>query len=155
MTVTDRGDAPAPPRSVGRAPRGRLALYMAVVSVLGLPLTVWAAYDAAVIGTSMPLAVVGLLVVALVVGELLPIADLPRRPQQRRDHHLHDLRPRAAARRAARPGRARPGAPLVLDDVRRRKHWSRPFFNVAQYALAFAAARGAYCLLTGSRPPAR
>ena len=38
---------------------------------------------------------------------------------------------------------------MVLDDCRRRKHWSRPLFNTAQYTIAFVAARGTFCLLTG------
>jgi diguanylate cyclase (GGDEF)-like protein len=42
-------------------------------------------------------------------------------------------------------------APLVMDDIRRRKHWSRPVFNVAQYALAIIGARATFCLLSHHR----
>jgi diguanylate cyclase (GGDEF)-like protein len=38
--------------------------------------------------------------------------------------------------------------PLVVDDLKRRKHWSRPVFNVSQYALAILAARGVYAVLS-------
>jgi diguanylate cyclase (GGDEF)-like protein len=36
---------------------------------------------------------------------------------------------------------------MVVDDVRRGKHWSRVLFNVGQYTLTFAASRAAFCLL--------
>ncbi|MBT0773764.1 EAL domain-containing protein [Kineosporia sp. J2-2] len=38
--------------------------------------------------------------------------------------------------------------PLVVDDLKRGKHWSRPVFNLAQYVLSAAAARWAYCLIS-------
>ena len=149
MIVTDRESAPAPSRSVGRTPRGPLALYMLVVTVLGLPLTAWAVGDAVAVGTTMPLLVIGLMVVGLVVGELLPISI--SRDGRSSDEITISTTFALALLLVAPLGLviAAQALPLVLDDLRRHKHWSRPLFNVAQYALAFGAARGAYCLLTG------
>ncbi|GAB3268927.1 putative bifunctional diguanylate cyclase/phosphodiesterase [Kineosporia babensis] len=39
--------------------------------------------------------------------------------------------------------------PLVVDDVKRGKHWSRPVFNLAQYVISAAAARGTFSLIAG------
>jgi len=39
--------------------------------------------------------------------------------------------------------------PLVADDVKHGRHWSRPLFNLAQYVLASTATRAVFCLLTG------
>lgn len=39
--------------------------------------------------------------------------------------------------------------PLVIDDLKRGKHWSRPVFNLAQYMLSAAAARWVFCLIAG------
>jgi diguanylate cyclase (GGDEF)-like protein len=39
--------------------------------------------------------------------------------------------------------------PLLIDDLKRGKHWSRPVFNLGQYVLATAAARWSFCVLTG------
>ncbi|GAB6900264.1 putative bifunctional diguanylate cyclase/phosphodiesterase [Kineosporia succinea] len=39
--------------------------------------------------------------------------------------------------------------PLVIDDLKQGRHWSRPVFNLAQYVLAVAAGRWIFCLLAG------
>lgn len=39
--------------------------------------------------------------------------------------------------------------PLVVDDLKRGKHWLKPVFNLAQYVLSAAAARWVFCLIDG------
>src|SRR3712207_3497993 len=41
--------------------------------------------------------------------------------------------------------------PLVIDDIRRGKHWARPLFNVAQYTLTLAASKAVFVALAGDR----
>jgi len=41
--------------------------------------------------------------------------------------------------------------PLLVDDLKRGRHWSRPVFNLGQYVLAVAAARWSFSLLADQR----
>jgi len=126
-----------------------LGLFMLVVSLIGLPLAAWSVVE--LVGTRLVVAIpnLALLVVVLVVGELLPIT-IPR--QGRSSDEITISTTFAVALLLIAPiGLVvlAQALPMVVDDFRRRKHWSRPLFNTAQYTLAFAAARGTFCLLTG------
>ncbi len=132
-----------------RARRSALQAYLDGVSLLGLPLAVWAVADYLRTGSTPDPALLALLVAVLVVGELLPIHIA--RPGRRTDEITISTAFALALLFVAPLGVAvlAQSVPLVIDDLRRRKHWRAVLFNIAQYTLTFAAARGAYCLLTG------
>ena len=132
-----------------RARRSALQAYLDGVSLLGLPLAVWAVADYLRTGSSLDPALLALLVAVLVAGELLPIHIA--RPGRRTDEITISTTFALALLFVAPLGVVvlAQSVPLVIDDLRRRKHWRAVLFNIAQYTLTFAAARGTYALLTG------
>ncbi len=132
-----------------RSDASRLRIYMTAVSLLGLPIALWACLDFARTGTTLDPALLGLLIAVLVAGELLPIHI--SRPGRRTDEITISTTFALALLFIAPLGVVllAQALPLMVDDLRRRKHWTRVLFNIAQYALTFSAARGTYCLLTG------
>ena len=145
----DRGAAPPGPRSSRWHRPSRLSVYMCAVSAAGLPAAAWAAVDLLRTGPRLGLGLLTLLVTVLVVGELVPI-EISRRGRVS-DEITISTTFAVALLLVAPLGVVvlAQALPLVFDDVRRRKHWTRPFFNTAQYTLTFFAARGTYCALTG------
>ncbi len=126
-----------------------LDTFMLLVGLVGLPLGVWSVVELLRTPLQIGLTNLAVLVVVLVGGELLPIT-IPR--QGRESDEITISTTFAIALLLIAPiGLVvlAQALPMVLDDFRRRKHWTRPLFNVAHYTVAFFAARGAFCLLTG------
>ena len=139
--------APPRPRPWGRV--APLGAWMTAVSVVGLPLAVWLCVRALGVPSPLPDRALVVLVLALVVGELLPI-EIAR--NGRRSDEITISTTFALALVLVAPlGLAvlAQAVPLVLDDVRRGKDWTRPVFNIAQYTLTFTATRAAYCAVSG------
>ena len=144
----DREAAPAS-RSAGRLHPTPLGLYMLAVSVVGLPLAVWSVLRLGDAAPDVSYLTLLVLVVALVAGELMPI-EISRRGRVSDEITISTtfalalllIAPLGVVVLAQ-------AVPLVTDDVRRRKHWSRPLFNTAQYTLTFVAARATYAALAG------
>ena len=127
----------------------RLDAYMALVCLAGLPLALWTLVRLP--GTVLvdDLAVLVVLGLVLVVGELLPI-EVSRRGRVSDEITISTTFALALVFVAPLGVVVLAQAlPLVFDDLRRRKHWSRPFFNTAQYTLTLVAARLTYCTLAG------
>ena len=126
-----------------------LAVFMLLTCVLGLPLAAWTVVELLRTPLDVGIANIVLLVAVLVVGELLPIT-IPRRGRAS-DEITISTTFAVALLLVAPIGLVvlAQALPMVFDDCRRRKHWSRPLFNTAQYTIAFVAARGTFCLLTG------
>jgi len=122
---------------------------MLLTSAVGLSLAAWTLVELFRTPLDAGIPSLVLLVVVLVVGELLPIT-IPR--QGRESDEITISTTFAIALLLVAPiGLVvlAQALPMVYDDCRRRKHWSRPLFNTGQYALSYAAARGTFCLLTG------
>ena len=137
-------------RRVLQRPRASgLGLFMLVTSAVGLSFAAWAVAELVRTPLEVGIPNLALLVVVLVVGELLPIT-IPR--QGRASDEITISTSFAIALLLVAPiGLVvlAQALPMVYDDFRRQKHWSRPLFNTAQYALSYAAARATFCLLTG------
>ncbi|MGZ6826244.1 MAG: putative bifunctional diguanylate cyclase/phosphodiesterase, partial [Mycobacteriales bacterium] len=120
-----------------------------MTTLVGLPLAVW--LGTAVPGADRPVdnGTLAALTAALFVGELLPIQIV--RNGRHSDEITISTTFALALILVAPLGVAvvAQAVPLVIDDVRRRKDWTRPLFNVAQYTLTFAATRLAYALVAG------
>jgi diguanylate cyclase (GGDEF)-like protein len=123
-----------------------LVVHLALVCLTGLPLAVWLCWRHPVTGsTDVPLVLA--LATVLVLGELLPI-QVSRRGRQSDEITISStcalaliiVAPLSVAILAQT-------LPMVVDDVRSGKHWTRVLFNVGQYALTFTACRAAFCLL--------
>jgi predicted signal transduction protein with EAL and GGDEF domain len=129
--------------------RPRLGAYMVVVVVAGLPLAAWLV--AALRTTTATVGAAGLVVllVLLVVGELVPI--VVARHGRQSDEITISSTVALAMLFVAPLGYAvlAQAIPLVVDDLRRGKHWSRPIFNIAQYALTLAASRWVFVTVSG------
>src|SRR5690348_11406490 len=126
---TGREHAARPPRPVAGLTLGR---FMAAVSLVGLPVVAWPLWQlGAVDWAGSPVGVPELVVLALalVVGELLPIEVA--RHGRRTDEITISSTVALAMIFVAPLGCVilAQAAPLVLDDLRRGKHWSRPVFN--------------------------
>ena len=132
-----------------RLPGSPLGRYMTAVTLVGLPVWVWTCLDLVHTVVQLDVTLLAVLVAGLVVGELMPIS-ISR--QGRSSDEVTISTTFALALLIVAPLGVvvlAQSIPLVLDDVRRGKHWSRPLFNLAQYTLTFSAARATYCLLTG------
>lgn len=146
---TDREPARPRSRSAGRLGCTRLGILMAVVSLAGLPLASWAVVDLLRSGLGIDVVLLSALVLVLVIGELIPI-EISRRGRVSDEITISTTFALALLFLAPLGWVVLAQAlPLIFDDLRRKKHWTRPVFNTAQYALTFVAARGAFCLLTG------
>jgi diguanylate cyclase (GGDEF)-like protein len=142
---TATGDTPAV--TAARLRFSRLEAYMALVCLAGLPLAVWTLLQLRTAEVGDDVAVLAVLVVVLVVGELLPI-EVSRRGRISDEITISTTFALALVFIAPLGLVVLAQAlPLVFDDVRRRKHWSRPLFNTAQYTLSLVAARLTYCTL--------
>jgi diguanylate cyclase (GGDEF)-like protein len=149
VTLVDQGRARARPWSRLVRDRTSLDVYMTVVCLLGLPAAVWSVLRLTDAPLRLPVQTLVALVVVLVIGELLPI-DISRRGR------VHDQITISTTFALALVLIAPLGVvvlaqavPLVYDDLRRGKHWTRPVFNTAQYTLTFFAARATYCTIAG------
>ncbi len=148
MSGDDRG-GPATAAGPRRRRFAPLGAFMLVITVLGLPL-------AAVLlgeGLTSPVlpspATLAVLVVALVFGELLPIQIA--RNGRRSDEITISTTFAIALLLVAPLGLVivAQAIPMIFDDLRRRKHWTRLLFNIAQYTLAFTATRLVFSLVSG------
>jgi diguanylate cyclase (GGDEF)-like protein len=131
----------------------RLDVFMAATVACAVPVTASAVHAVAAVPRGIPLALVAVLAVGVVLGELFPI-EIAR--NGRHGDEITVSTTLALALVLVAPlgwALLAQSAPLVVDDLRRRKHWSRPVFNVAQYALTFAAAKAAFCLFEGTGEP--
>jgi diguanylate cyclase (GGDEF)-like protein len=133
--------------------RWRLDVFMAATVACAVPVTVSAVHSVTPVPRGIELALVAVLAVGVVLGELFPIEIA------RNGRHGDEITVSTALALAlvvvAPLGWALLAqfVPLVVDDVRRRKHWSRPVFNVAQYALTFAAAKAAFYVFERTGDP--
>ena len=137
-------------RASDRSSTAGLDAFMLLIGLIGLPLAVWSVLELARTPLDVGLTNLAVLVVVLVGGELLPIT-IPR--QGRDSDEITISTTFAIALLLIAPiGLVvlAQALPMAFDDFRRRKHWTRPLFNVAHYTLAFFAARATYCLLTGA-----
>lgn len=127
-----------------------LNLYLSTVSVVGVPVAVWAVAASVRDASDGPYAslLVATLVVVLAIGEFLPIHV--SRKGRRTDEITISSTFAFALVLIAPLGLVvlAQTLPLVLDDLRRGKRWSRPVFNSAQYALSFSLSRLTFCALT-------
>ena len=127
----------------------RLDVFMAATAVVALPVVAGALRTAVEVPGGTQLQLVCLLAVGVVVGELVPI-EIARHGRTSDEVTVSTTLALALALVAPLGwALAAQAAPLVIDDLRRGKHWSRPVFNVAQYALTFAAAKLVFGALAG------
>lgn len=129
-----------------------LGVFVAAVTIFACPLMVWCLTSLFLQPTSFGVhrQVVLLLVIGAVVGELVQVEVVaPRQPGS----WVMTL---SATFVVALLFVAPVGLvilaqviPLVVDDLKRGRHWSRPLFTLAQYVLSATAARAVFCLLTG------
>jgi diguanylate cyclase (GGDEF)-like protein len=128
-----------------------LGLYVAGVVALALPVLAWLlsalVLQPRIFGVSR--IVVVFLLLGVVIGELLPVEVALRDSRS----YMMTL---STTFTLALIFVAPPGLvilaqciPLLVDDLKRGKHWSRPVFNLGQYVLALTAARLSFGLLTG------
>jgi diguanylate cyclase (GGDEF)-like protein len=139
------------PMSVLERRPSRLDVFMVATAATAVPVVVQATRTATQIPHGVQLALVGILALGVVLGELFPI-EIAR--LGRRSDEITVSTTLALALALVAPlgwALVAQSLPLVVDDLRRRKHWSRPMFNVAQYALTFAAAKAVFVAL--SRTP--
>ncbi len=125
----------------------RLTRFRTLITLAGLPLAAWVTGHG--VAGGWPSAQVLLLAAVLAVGELLPI-EVSRRGRSSDEITISSTF--ALALILVAPLAVAIGAqalPLVVDDLRRGKHWGRPLFNIAQYSLTFGVTRSVYCLLSG------
>jgi diguanylate cyclase (GGDEF)-like protein len=127
----------------------RLNLYLAATITAALPVIVVAVRTAGEVPQATQLALVCLLALGVVLGELAPI-EIARNGRTSDEVTVSTTLALALAL-VAPLGWAlvAQAVPLVVDDLRRGKHWSRPTFNVAQYALTFGAAKAVFAALSG------
>jgi diguanylate cyclase (GGDEF)-like protein len=127
----------------------RLGVFMTAITVVGLPVAGYALGNIGWPHDGPHLGAVVVLVIGVVLGELFPIEIA--RNGRRSDEITMSTTPALALVLVAPLGWAliAQSVPLVVDDLRRGKHWSRPAFNVAQYAVTFAATRAVFTVLTG------
>jgi diguanylate cyclase (GGDEF)-like protein len=131
----------------------RLDVFMAATIACALPVTTSAVHAVTPVPRGIKLALVAMLAVGVVLGELFPI-EIAR--NGRHSDEITVSTTLALALVLVAPlgwALLAQSVPLVADDLRRRKHWSRPVFNVAQYALTFAAAKAVFCVLGGIGEP--
>jgi diguanylate cyclase (GGDEF)-like protein len=135
----------------------RLDVFMVATVVCAAPVTASAVRGVMPVPRGVQLAFVVVLAAGVVLGELFPI-EIAR--NGRHSDEITVSTTLALALVLVAPlgwALLAQSVPLVIDDLRRRKHWSRPVFNVAQYALTFAAAKAVFCALeatAGSAPGA-
>jgi diguanylate cyclase (GGDEF)-like protein len=126
----------------------RFELYLAAVTIIGLPLAGWTVADLPEVAWHYDAKVVAFLVAATVIGELLPI-EIARYRRASAEITISSAFSLALMFMAPLGCVVLAQAiPLLIDDIRRGKHWSRPVFNVAQYTVAFAASRLVFCLIS-------
>jgi diguanylate cyclase (GGDEF)-like protein len=131
----------------------RLDVFMVATVVCAAPVTASAVRAVTPVPRGCQLALVAVLAVGVVLGELFPIEIA------RNGRHSDEITVSTTVALAlvlvAPLGWAllAQAVPLVADDLRRRKHWSRPLFNVAQYALTFGAAKAVFCALDATSGP--
>ena len=133
----------------------RLAVFMVATVACAVPVTASAVHPVTAVPRGVPLALVVVLAVGVVLGELFPI-EIAR--NGRHSDEITVSTTLALALVLVAPlgwALLAQSVPLVVDDLRRGKHWSRPVFNVAQYGLTFAAAKAAFYLFerTGEAVP--
>jgi diguanylate cyclase (GGDEF)-like protein len=126
----------------------RLDVFMLATTVAALPALVGSTETLGQLPGQPQLALACALAAGVVLGELYPIEVA------RRGRHSDEITVSTALALAlalvAPIGWAliAQSIPLVVDDLRRGKHWSRPVFNVGQYALTFVAARAVFDVLS-------
>ena len=126
-----------------------LGAFMAATIALGLPVVAWSLVDPGPLPRGAELAVVLFLVLGVILSELIPL-EIPRKGREIDQITMSTTL--ALALTLVAPLAwvvVAQCVPLVIDDVRRGKHWTRPVFNVAQYGLAFAAAKAVFVGLAG------
>ncbi len=132
-----------------RGRRAGLGVFLVAVYALSLPLAVWFAVGSLQTPVERSVVQIGALVLALMVGELLPIRI------SQRGRHMDEITVSstfALALVVTGPlGIAvlAQSLPLVVDDLRRGKPWYRMLFNACQYTLTLGAARLAYVAVSG------
>jgi diguanylate cyclase (GGDEF)-like protein len=122
---------------------------MTTVTLIGLPTAGWCLASLPFVRWGIDAWMLAIFVCALVVGELMPI-EVARHGRSSDEITISStvalalvfVAPLGCVMLAQ-------AIPLVFDDIRRGKHWSRPLFNVAQYALTFAASRAVFAVLAG------
>ena len=148
VDLASRDGAPWAPSRL-RVLAGRLTArdrFMLAVTLLGLPSAAWLCLHLRGIDADQ-LALVGLLVAVVILGELLPIQIVRR---GRKSDEITISSTFALALVLVAPlsiAVLAQSLPLVADDLRKGKPWYRACFNVAQYTLTFCAARYVFCLL--------
>ena len=131
----------------------RLDVFMGATALAALPVVVRAVRPTGQVPSGVHLALVGILAIGVILGELFPIEIA------RNGRHTDEITVSTTLALAlvlvAPLGWAlvAQAVPLVVDDLRRRKHWSRPVFNVAQYALTFGAAKAVFSTLAACHCP--
>jgi diguanylate cyclase (GGDEF)-like protein len=147
--VTSRGRSLSRLVTYVRRRVSRLGLFMALVMVVGIPIAAWLIAELPRARWTYDHKALIILVLALVIGELMPI-EVAR--QGRHSDEITISSTVALALAFVAPlgcAVVAQAIPLVIDDIRRGKSWTRPLFNVAQYSLTFAASRFVFCLLSG------
>ena len=132
-----------------RGRRTRLGWFLVAIYALALPLAAVFAVASLQAPVERSAVQIGVLVLALMVGELLPIRISHRgRPS---DEITVSSTFALALVVTAPLGIAvlAQSLPLLFDDLRRGKPWYRPLFNVCQYTLTLGAARLAYVAVSG------
>jgi diguanylate cyclase (GGDEF)-like protein len=145
-------DAPAPrpaPRRIAGPRSRRQGAFLGLVTLVGLPVTLGALLALPSAEWAVGVPALAVLAAVLVAGELMPI-EVARHGRSSDEITISSTAALALAFVAPLGfAMAAQAVPLVVDDLRRRKHWSRPLFNVSQYALTFVASRLVFSALSG------
>jgi diguanylate cyclase (GGDEF)-like protein len=123
---------------------------MSITSAAAVPLALaaWAHRGGAPHGPQV--AVIIVLAIGVVLGELFPI-EIARNGKRSDEVTVSSTLALALVIIAPLHWAVLAQAvPLIVDDLRRGKHWSRPVFNVAQYLIAFCAAKMMFIVAGGS-----
>jgi len=129
----------------------RLDVFMAATVLTAVPAVLWSLIRPGPVPEGAGLVLVVLLALGVAFGELVPI-EIARKGRQ--IDQLTISTTLALALVLIGPlgwAIVAQSVPLVIDDLRRGKHWSRPVFNVAQYSLTFAASKATFLALSGDR----
>ena len=126
----------------------RLHAFMLTTSLAALPVLISSTTTLGQVPNKAQFALACVLAAGVVLGELYPI-EVARRG--RHSDEITVSTTLALALALVTPigwALIAQSIPLVIDDLRRGKHWSRPVFNVGQYALTFASAKFVFDLLS-------
>jgi diguanylate cyclase (GGDEF)-like protein len=127
----------------------RLRPYLLAISLIGLPLLVWAGVRAPWSHLGTPVATIIVASVFLIIGELRPIPVS-------RGADVGDELSISSSIAVALLFLTAPviaclaqAAALTIDEARRRRAWERLPFNISQYTLAMLATRAVYSAMVG------